>query len=357
MNNSISYCFFLGANSSRGFVSFFDSAIHDPAIRYNYVFKGGPGCGKSTAMRRLVDEAAQRGLRREIIYCSSDPSSLDGALLPQVGAAVYDGTSPHTIDMAFPGAEGQYVTAPPFLEGEGLIEKTAELRRINRQLGLHYQEVFRLTGAAGKIRDSIRAQLEPIADLRRLEKRAAGIVSREIPRGEGHGLEKKRFLSGITPQGILCFYDTVDALASRVYDLRDHYGFAHIMLEPILQAALRNGFEAYACYSPLHPDQLEHLIIPALSLAFVTSNDYYTYGKEAYRCINIGGVVDREALRAVRGKVRLLHKIERALLEDAVSELHGTKAFHDQLEQLYRPHLDIEGLAAGTESLSHQIFD
>lgn len=82
MNESISYRFFLGANSSQGFVSFFSNATSDPAIAHNYVFKGGPGCGKSTAMRRMVDEAAQRGLRREIIYCSSDPGSLDGALFP-----------------------------------------------------------------------------------------------------------------------------------------------------------------------------------------------------------------------------------------------------------------------------------
>ncbi len=356
MNNSISYCFFLGANSSRGFVSFFDSAVHDPAIRRNYVFKGGPGCGKSTSMRRLVESACQRGLRREIIYCSSDPSSLDGALLPEAGAAVYDGTSPHVIEMAFPGAEGQYVTAPPFLDGDGLVEKTAELRRTNRQLALHYQEVFRLTAAAGKIRDSIRAQLEPISDLRRLEKRASGIISREIPRGEGAGLEKKRFLSGITPQGILCFYDTVDALAGRVYDLRDPYGFAHILLTPILQAALRSGYDAYACYSPLHPDRLEHLIIPALSLAFVTSNDYYAYEKEAYRRINISGVVERESLREIRGKVRLLHKIEHALLDDAVAELHGTKKYHDHLEELYRPHLDFQALTACTEDLIQKIL-
>ena len=110
MNESISYRFFLGANSSQGFVSFFSNATSDPAIAHNYVFKGGPGCGKSTAMRRVVDEAAQRGLRREIIYCSSDPGSLDGALFPTIGAAVYDGTAPHTIELAFPGAEGSYVT-------------------------------------------------------------------------------------------------------------------------------------------------------------------------------------------------------------------------------------------------------
>lgn len=156
-------------------------------------------------------------------------------------------------------------------------------------------------------------------------------------------MEKKRFLSGITPKGLLCFYDTVEALAQQIYDLRDPYGFGHVLLAPILSAALAAGQDVYACYSPLFPDRLEHLILPGLSLAFVTSNGYYAYQGQPYRRINIGAA-DREALRLLRGEVRLLSKIEQSLLEDAVEELRGTKGLHDQLEALYRPHLDFSAL-------------
>ena len=357
MNESISYRFFLGANSSQGFVSFFPNATSDPAIAHNYVFKGGPGCGKSTAMRRVVDEAAQRGLRREIIYCSSDPGSLDGALFPTIGAAVYDGTAPHTIELAFPGAEGSYVTPPPFQDAKALQGKTAGLRQANGQLGRHYQQVFRLTAAAGKVRENIRARLEPIGDLARLTKRAQGIIGRELPHAVGPGREKKRFLSGITPEGLLCFYDSVEALAKKVYDLQDPYGFASALLEPICKAALERGHEVYACYSPLHPDRLEHLILPGLELAFVTSNSYHTYPGGIYRRINIAGILDRAALREVRGEVRLLQKIEHSLLEDAVEELHNTKGIHDRLESYYRPHLDFDAMDRKTEELLQTIFD
>ncbi len=89
------YRFFLGANSSQGFVSFFENALADDTIRQNFIFKGGPGCGKSTAMK----QAAQEGLRRqqpmEIIHCSSDPGSLDGVLVPALKAGIIDGTAPH----------------------------------------------------------------------------------------------------------------------------------------------------------------------------------------------------------------------------------------------------------------------
>lgn len=346
MQQPVSTRFFLGANSSQGFVSFFDSAVYDPAIRQNYIFKGGPGCGKSTAMKKAVAAALEQGQTCEIIHCSSDPDSLDGALFRQAAAAVYDGTAPHTIELAFPGAEGSYVTAPPFLDQPGLADKAEQLRQTNRQLAGHYRQAFRLIAAAGKVHDSIAAKLAPLCDLPRLEKRAAGIISREIPRGgreQTPGLEKKRFLSGVTPQGLLCFYDTAEALAQNIYDLRDPYGFGHVLLQPILSAALAAGQQVYACYSPLFPDRLEHLILPDLSLAFLTSNSYYTYSSQPYRRINIDAA-DREALRLLRGEIRLLRKIEQSLLEDAVDQLRGTKGLHDHLEALYHPHLDFAAL-------------
>lgn len=346
MQEPISTRFFLGANSSQGFVSFFDNAVHDPAIRQNYIFKGGPGCGKSTAMKRVVAAALNQGQPCEIIHCSSDPDSLDGALFPQAAAAVYDGTAPHTIELAFPGAEGSYITPPPFLNQAELAEKTEQLRQTNQQLAGHYRQAFRLIAAAGKVHDSVAAKLAPLCDLPRLEKRAAGIISREIPRGEKGqqpGLEKKRFLSGITPQGLLCFYETAQGLAQNIYDLRDPYGFGHVLLSPILSAALAAGQQVYACYSPLFPDRLEHLILPDLSLAFLTSNSYHAYASQPYRRINLD-VADREGLRLLRGEIRLLRKIEQSLLEDAVEQLRGTKGLHDRLEALYRPHLDFTAL-------------
>ena len=66
-----------------------------------------------------------------------------------------------------------------------------------------------------------------------------------------------------------------------------------------------------------------------------------------------GGAADREALRQLRGEVRLLNKIEQSLLEDAVEELRRTKGLHDRLEALYRPHLDFPALdRMGAEVIS-----
>ena len=85
----MAYFYFLGANSKDGFVSLLPQ-FRQESPRRLYAVKGGPGCGKSTCIRRLTDAL---GGADEYFLCSSDPDSLDGAALPDM--ALLDGTAPH----------------------------------------------------------------------------------------------------------------------------------------------------------------------------------------------------------------------------------------------------------------------
>ena len=86
--------FFLGANSGEGFYSLYDQLLNG---RFDdlLILKGGPGCGKSTFMRRMGAAMEQVGERVVYINCSGDPDSLDGAIFLDRNAAIVDGTSPH----------------------------------------------------------------------------------------------------------------------------------------------------------------------------------------------------------------------------------------------------------------------
>lgn len=92
-NGTIRY--FLGANSPQGFYSLYDQLIDPAQARAIYILKGGPGCGKSSLMRRVAQRAEEMGEHVEYIHCSGDPDSLDAILLPARKTAIADGTAPH----------------------------------------------------------------------------------------------------------------------------------------------------------------------------------------------------------------------------------------------------------------------
>ena len=87
--------FFAGANSGDGFQNLF-SEIVDLEDTYDLrVLKGGPGVGKATFMREIGRTMEQAGADVEYLWCSGDPDSLDGVVIPALRCAVCDGTSPH----------------------------------------------------------------------------------------------------------------------------------------------------------------------------------------------------------------------------------------------------------------------
>ena len=96
--------FFAGANSGDGFQNLF-SEIVDLENTYDFiVLKGGPGVGKNTFMRELGRTMEQAGMAVEYLWCSGDPDSLDGVVIPELRCAMVDGTSPHVIEPRYPAA-------------------------------------------------------------------------------------------------------------------------------------------------------------------------------------------------------------------------------------------------------------
>ena len=89
--------YFLGGNTPAGFYSLYHQLSDPTRTRALYIVKGGPGSGKSTLMRRVERHAQAAGLETEQVLCSGDPDSLDALILPQLGAALVDGTAPQGV--------------------------------------------------------------------------------------------------------------------------------------------------------------------------------------------------------------------------------------------------------------------
>ena len=87
--------FFAGANSGDGFQNLFSEIVDLEGTYDLMVLKGGPGVGKNTFMREIGRTMEDAGTPVEYLWCSGDPDSLDGVVLPELRCAVVDGTSPH----------------------------------------------------------------------------------------------------------------------------------------------------------------------------------------------------------------------------------------------------------------------
>ena len=344
--------FFLGANSPTGFYSLYDQLINLEEAEEVYILKGGPGCGKSSLMRRVGQAMEEHGLEVEYIDCSGDPDSLDAVVIPALKTAVVDGTAPHVVEPRYPGLVESYVNLGDCYDRAGLQTVGEQLKGCMKGYKGCYQRAYRCLTAAAQLAEDNRSLLLTQGLEEKLIRRGKGILTREM-RGEGGqtGRSVQRFLSGVTWKGVLCSFDTVETLCERVYELSDPWGLAHGMLLQLAAGAMASGRDVILCPSPLAPDRVEHLLIPALSLAFLTTTPANPWPHKPYRRIRVDAMADPELTRRNRARLRFARKVTAALLEEAVDALAQAKGMHDQLEALYNPHVDFPRVYSAADQL------
>ena len=349
--------YFLGAYSPTGFYSLYHELLPPERAETICILKGGPGCGKSSFMRRVARRAEAAGEECVFILCSADPDSLDGLILPRRGIALVDGTAPHVIEPAYPGVVEQYVDLGSYYRREGLLPLRQKILEATGEYKTHYKRVFHCLEASSQLRRDNREMLLSDAVREKCARRAAGIVRREIRApGRERGEVTHRFLSATTYKGRVFLRESVSAQARRVYELSDSFGLAHELLTPILSAAAAAGWDAVACPDPMAPERLAHLIIPSLSLAFVSTTPDAPWEPRPYRRLRLDAMADAELLRLCRPRLRFSGKVAAALEDEAVAALGRAKAGHDRLEALYNPHVDFEAVYRRADALAEELL-
>lgn len=195
--------------------------------------------------------------------------------------SVIDATLPHSVEPRFPGGFQTVINLCEYFDEEKLNSRLPQIVTLqNENSDCHKKCQGLLKCADILLKDNLR-RVEECTDFEKINSQALRICRNELKKTDKNGIEHKRLLSAVTDKGVVCFTKTAEALADRIYLLRDEYGASSsAMLNIIRLYALSNGHEVFCCYCPLTPkNKPEHIFIPSLSLGFVTENRYNDMSK------------------------------------------------------------------------------
>ena len=242
-----------------------------------------------------------------------------------------------------PAAVDRYVDLGRFYDLTAAKADTAAVKEYTRAYQAAYVRAYHSLKAARQVELDARTAAAKTADTERLKRRVQGIIQRELrKKGTEQGRTKRRFLGSITHKGFVWRFDSVEALCPKVYEFCDSWELAGDGLEQLHQAAVRNGWDTIACPAPEEPERIEHLLVPGLGLAFVTTRAGMEYGKKPYRRMRVDALAEPEG----KGRLRFQQRMVTALREDAVDALKDAKKHHDKLEAVYNPYVDFDGVRA-----------
>ena len=148
---------FISANGFGGFRSRYDEVFSSASFERIFVIKGGPGTGKSTLMRKVMNRYKGKVESITAVYCSSDPLSLDGIILTSKNSKIglVDATAPHERDAVFPGVCDEILNLADGLRWESLSEYREKIFALASKKKDAYKSAYSFLTLSGNVRDII----------------------------------------------------------------------------------------------------------------------------------------------------------------------------------------------------------
>ncbi len=289
--------FFLGTTTPAGFKGYFEPLRQEPEMQM-YLIKSGPGCGKSTLMKRLAvkgraeggaypahplrqrpRQSGRRHLSRQARrHRGRHRTPCHGAGRPGRRGAGGEPV-PHT---------GRRRPPRPRRRGEAAL-RPETLPCAAGPRGISHLPGALLLEQPSGLRRAVPTSRKSAAT----SSGSAPGLSPACPRGpwpaKSCGCCRPSLRKGRSSTA-----GTVQALADRYVVFHDDYGaVSRLLLELIRAEALARGYHIITCPCAMHPDdKIDHLFIPALRLAFLTDNRWHPVqlpGVQAVRCTPFRG--------------------------------------------------------------------
>lgn len=341
--------FFLASNTPQGFFSLFNHLYYPEQDWFCYIIKGGPGTGKSTLMKKIVEVSQKNKIKTELIYCSSDPNSLDAVIFPEIKKCIVDGTAPHTLDPIYPGISDKIINLGDFWNEKKLKKQKHKLLNLfadNKKFHNNSRALLKFIGKIQNIKNSIvknyiRSNVIEEYSEKFFKQFYDEFKSPNANCAFGH-FEKLRFLDAFTPDGHTFFSETINALCAKgVYIIEDKYDLAaNEFLQKIKLKMIANNFDIISCPHPIAPkDRLRAVLIPSIEVAFIAINPITEKKllkiKKTYKKINAERFFDLTALKEHKNSVKFYEKIILELEKDVEINLKKALKNHDEIEKIY----------------------
>ncbi|WP_405112914.1 PRK06851 family protein [Paenibacillus sp. FSL K6-1217] len=351
--------YFAGGNTALGFYSLFESNLQ--GLRRIFILKGGPGTGKSSLMKAISTEWAERGYDIELIHCSSDKESIDGVIIPVLGAGIVDGTAPHVIEPKAPGAIEEYVNLGEAWDSAALIGQREIIEEINRKVAGAYAAAYSKFAEALNIHDKWEKIYFGHMDFSKADQLTARMLEQLF--GEAHlqrsANVKHRFLGAATPAGAVDFVPNLTEGLLRRFFLKGRAGTGKsTMLKKIASEAEKRGFDTEIYHCGFDPRSLDMVIVRELDFAVFDSTSPHEYDPEregdviidTYEAVVAPGTDERLA-----GPLEEVSAQYKATMKEAIAALAEAKVHRDELEKIYIAAMDFSVVDAARNRISAEL--
>lgn len=349
--------YFLGGNTAEGFFSFYNYILPQKIARRIICIKGGPGTGKSSLMKRVGNFFSDKGYEIEFHHCSSDNNSIDGMVIKELNVALLDGTSPHMVDPITPGAIDEILNMGECWNEDGFKDYRDKILSTKKEISTNFNRAYRFLASAKNVYEdwlNFNQQALNLNSINLLKENLKNtILDNDI---SNIGYERHLFATAFTPNGVISYIQNLIEDFQYVYVLKGGPGCGKTdILKYLYKEAVRRGLYVEVLHAPLMPDKLEHILIPELSTAIITSNEINKLTAKGI-IFDMNDYLDKNMLEKNKDEIEYVKNIFYILLNKGLSCIEQAKFIHDKLESYYIPNMDFEKMNLIGENIIDKIL-
>ena len=338
---------FAGLNGIDGYVPLLEYTLS--TMKRVFILKGSPGSGKSTVMKRIAARAEAEGHPLTVIRCSSDPDSLDGVMLTDLGVAVADGTPPHPLDPKKYGIREITVSLEDTFDYDRLGFFGGRLNRLFEKKAMYVRAASSCIAAFGRLEEVRREYTDGALLGEKLYTFCHGFVKRNCRKGGGRVV--------ITPTDTFCrkgFVSTgafcdVDAF----YVLRDRYGSAEAVLRQLYAHAGNEGVDMCVIPCPVDNREISGIFFPDTGVLIKSDRFVPPENAKAVRAARFLGPGLTELRRR---SLTAIEKLSEKLTDEAAQIMEHAFTVHGEIEKIYSQCIDFGITDSITKALAIRIF-
>lgn len=325
---NVKNAYFAAANGYTGFRSYFNNTFKPEKFARLFILKGGPGTGKSTLMRDAHKKFENQLKECELIYCSSDPSSLDGVIMESEKGRVgiIDGTAPHMTDPKYPGCIDEIINLGEFWNSITLSDSRSEIEKLSREKNEAYERAYSFLSLAGK------CSLEIDAVVSKAFSNKAATVKNDQTKNCG------KLIDSFGKDGIFEL-NTLPEQVEKIIGVVGIWGCEQIYLNDIISMYSSDDVNVYP--SAFSDSKIKAVYIKSENIAYVSNPNEQM---KVAQTIDVTDLININTIKEHTPYLEKLRATYEAVLWHSTDEFKKASRTHFLLEDIYKSAMDFSKL-------------
>lgn len=324
---------FASSFTGMGFRTFIPELMN--GVRKVFILKGAPGTGKSTFIRLVGEALSQQGYDVEYWVSSLDPVGPDGVCIPQLGAAVINGSLTIPVDPQYPQVRDILINLGEY-SGGGIAAE--DFRAVTELLDCirHLQDQAVTTiRESTEVKEELRRLNQSRLDMDAIQGLIDHISEQTL---DYRPAEKHYFARVLTPDGMADYIDDLSRDCRLRYIFRGPAGSGgELVIEEVIRRARQKGYamDYYHCGS--EADRLVMVIIRNLQVALIEADQVDAEPRQGDTVVDMQRFLDidlsdpscAENSETLRHYERLLLKAQQELV-DVQRKTRAVKKYYSE---------------------------